>query len=64
MASFSSPHKLERVPSSSLQRTLQHGDIPFKAVLALSSATLLMLMVGVGVMLWLRSEPTRAAVGW
>ncbi len=60
----SSPHKLERVPSSSLERALQHGDIPFKAVIALSSVTLLALMVGVGVMLWLRSEPTRAAVGW
>ena len=47
-----------------MSRALQHGDIPFKAVIALSSLTLLALMVGVGVMLWLRSEPTRAQMGW
>ncbi len=64
MASFSAPRKLERVSSSQLSHALQHGDILFKVVIALSSAALLALMVGVGVMLWLRSEPTRAQAGW
>jgi phosphate transport system permease protein len=59
-----SPRKLERVSSSPVSRALQHGDIPFKVVIALSSLSLLALMVGVGVMLWLRSEPTRAQAGW
>jgi len=43
---------------------LQHGDLPFKIVIILSSLSLLGLMAGVGVMLWLRSEPTRAQAGW
>jgi phosphate transport system permease protein len=58
------PRKLAHVSSSSVGRALQHGDIPFKVVIALSSLTLLALMVGVGVMLWLRSGPTRAQMGW
>ena len=53
-----------RVSSSPLSRALQHGDIPFKVVIALSSLSLLALMASVGVMLWLRSDPTRAADGW
>jgi phosphate transport system permease protein len=44
-------------------RVLQHGDIPYKVIIAVSALSLLGLMVGVGVMLWLRSEPTRVAVG-
>ena len=64
MASFPATRKLEHVSSSPLGRVLQHGDVPFKIVIALSSLTLLALMLGVGVMLWLRSEPTRAQAGW
>ena len=64
MASFPATRKLEHVSSSPLGRVLQHGDVPFKIVIALSSLTLLALMLGVGVMLWLRSEPTRAQIGW
>jgi len=63
MSTLQMPRQLKVTPSP-LGRALQHGDIPFKVVIALSSVTLLALMVGVGVMLWLRSEPTRAQVGW
>jgi phosphate transport system permease protein len=63
MASLSSPRKFAPVPSSPLGRALQHGDIPFKILIALSSLSLLALMAGVGVMLWLNSEPARARTG-
>ena len=53
-----------RPGSSFVARALQHGDVPFRAVVILSSLTILGLMAGVGVMLWLLSEPTRAAAGW
>jgi len=54
-----------RAPSQPLwlRRLLLHGDVPYQAIITLSSLLLLGLMVGVGVMLWLRSEPTRAAAG-
>ena len=46
-----------------LRRLLQHGDVPYQAIITLSSLLLLGLMVGVGVMLWLYSGPTRATAG-
>jgi len=63
---FSASHKFKRVSSSRVGRALHasRGDIPFKTVIILSSLSLLGLMVGVGVMLWLRSGPTRETAGW
>ncbi len=63
MISANQPRQ-SRSASSPVARALQHGDVPYKAILALSALSLLGLMVGVGIMLWLRSEPTRVAVGW
>jgi phosphate transport system permease protein len=63
MSTLQMPRQIKGTPSS-LGRALQHGDIPFKTLIVLSSLSLLLLMGGVGVMLWLRSEPTRTQVGW
>ncbi len=49
-----------RPVKGSLGRALQHGDIPFKIVITLAALSMLGLMVGVGIMLWLASGPTRA----
>lgn len=57
-------HRLRQKRASPLVRALQYGDIPFKGVLALSALSLLGLLVGVGVMLWLRSAPMRAYAGF
>ncbi len=56
--------RLRHVPTSALGRRLEHGDVLFRAVIALAALSLLGLMVGVGLMLWLNSQPTRAAAGW
>ena len=50
--------------SSPLGRAVAARRRSVQAVITLSSLSLLGLMVGVGVMLWLRSGPTRAAAGW
>ena len=50
--------------SSSIARALQHGDLAYQGLIALSALAILGLMVGVGVMLWIYSEPTRIAAGW
>ena len=63
MALSQMPHRLNRVAASPLGRALQHGDIPFKGAIALSSLSLFGLMIGVGMMLWLRSGPMRANAG-
>ena len=63
MALSQMPRRLNRVAVSSLSRTLRHGDIPFKGALALSSLSLFGLMIGVGLMLWLRSGLMRANAG-
>jgi len=55
--------RLRRKTVSPLGRALQHGDILFKGALILASLSLLGLMVGVGVMLWLRSAPMRTSAG-
>lgn len=52
-----------RPQPSALGRMLQHGDIPFKTIITLAALTLLGLMVGVGVMLWIASGETRNTVG-
>lgn len=64
MVSSHVPRRLKRMAVSPIGRALQHGDIPFKGALALSSLSLFGLMIGVGVMLWLRSGPTRASAGF
>lgn len=50
--------------SSLILRKLRHGDIPYQAIIALSALSILGLMMGVGVMLWIYSAPTRALAGW
>jgi len=48
---------------SPLRRAVRHGDVPYKALIAIAALSILGLMVGVGLMLWLRSAPSRAAEG-
>ncbi len=48
---------------SSIGRALHHGDIPFKAVITLAAVSILGLVIGVGIMLWMASGPTRARYG-
>ena len=64
MVSTQARRRLRRVTASPLGRALQHGDIVFRIAIAVASLSLLGLVVGVGLMLWLRSGPTRAATGW
>jgi phosphate transport system permease protein len=52
-----------RSQPSTLQRWLQHGDVPFKAIIVLSALVVLSLMAGVGIMLWVNSQPSREAFG-
>ena len=42
---------------------LLHGDIPYRAIILLSALTVLGLMIGVGVMLWIASGVTRNTSG-
>src|SRR3989304_919744 len=56
--------RTDRPRSSTLGRMLQHGDIPFKTVITLAALTILGLMIGVGVMLWIASSETRSTVGF
>ena len=48
---------------SPLRRAVRHGDVPYKALIAVAVLSILGLMLGVGLMLWLRSAPSRAAEG-
>ena len=61
---ISTQPRAPRPASSPIVRALQHGDIPYRGVIALSALAILGLVVGVGVMLWIYSEPTRIAAGW
>ncbi|HEY3340374.1 MAG TPA: phosphate ABC transporter permease subunit PstC, partial [Anaerolineae bacterium] len=62
MAAISKPRR-GRAPFLSISRMLQHGDVPYKAVILLAALVVLALMIGVGVMLWIASGDTRAGVG-
>jgi phosphate transport system permease protein len=59
---------LSRVSGTSaltrLRRTWQHGDVLYRTLIILAALSLLGLMGAVGLMLWLRSGPTRLAAGW
>ncbi len=44
-------------------RALQHGDIPYKGIIVLAALSVIGLMVGVGVMLWIASSVTRNSDG-
>src|SRR5438132_10320466 len=55
--------RLNKPASTSIGRMLQHGDIPFKTIITLAALTVLGLMLGVGVMLWLASSVTRTTFG-
>jgi len=50
--------------SSRLLRSLQHGDRPWQGLIILVSVLVIVLMLAVGGMLWVRSAPTRSALGW
>jgi phosphate transport system permease protein len=43
---------------------LQHGDVPYRTVITLAAFTVVGMMLGVGVMLWIASSPTRASMGF
>ncbi len=45
------------------QRFIRHGDLPFNTIVLLSALGTLVLMVGVGVMLWLSSTATLGQFG-
>jgi phosphate transport system permease protein len=64
MAILRTPKRLAQAPTWSFGRALKHGDIPFSAAIAAAALTLLGLILGVALMLWLRSAETRAAEGW
>lgn len=48
---------------SIVQRWLQHGDVPFRAIIVVSALAVLGLVFGVGIMLWTSSAMTREAFG-
>jgi phosphate transport system permease protein len=56
--------RLTRPASSPIGRALQHGDIPYKAIIFLAALCVIGLMIGVGVMLWIASGVTRDANGF
>ena len=62
MTTVSRFHFNRPVPTS-IRRMLQHGDIPFKTIITLTALTVLGLMIGVGLMLWIASGVTRSGVG-
>ena len=47
-----------------IQKATRHGDIPWQAVLILASILVMVLMVGVGWMLWEQSGHSRTQFGW
>jgi phosphate transport system permease protein len=59
-----SKYRAKKTAPTAIGRMLQHGDIPFNTVLVLAAVTILGLMLGVGVMLWLASDVTRAGSGF
>ncbi len=63
MTFISRPGASGRSALSPLRRVLRHGDVPYKALVAIAALSILGLMGSVGLMLWLRSAPSRAAEG-
>ncbi|HEY3291497.1 MAG TPA: ABC transporter permease subunit, partial [Anaerolineae bacterium] len=55
--------RVNRPASSALGRLLRHGDIPYRGVIALAALCVIGLMVGVGIMLWTASGPSRDTLG-
>ena len=47
-----------------LSRLFQHGDRPWRGVIILISALVIILMLSVGGMLWVKSAGARSAFGW
>ena len=45
-------------------RFFQHGDRPWQGLIVLISVLVIVLMLGIGGMLWVRSGVSRAAFGW
>lgn len=50
-------------PRSSIGKMLHHGDIPYKVVIFAATAVVLLLVIGVGLMLWRSSALSREAFG-
>lgn len=55
---------ISRPPFSSLRRAFQHGDGPWQGLIILISIGVLILVLGVGWMLWHGSVQARHALGW
>lgn len=55
--------RVNRTATSALGRMLQHGDVPYKLVVALAAFCVIGLMVGVGIMLWTASGSSRESLG-
>jgi phosphate transport system permease protein len=51
-------------PISPLRRALQHGDVPYRLIIALSALITVALMAAIGLMLWNASLATRTAFGF
>ncbi len=57
-------HALDTRPkTSALRRAWTHGDLPYRAVSVLSALIIIAIVAGFGLMLWLSSAASRAAVG-
>jgi len=53
-----------RSQSGSLLRLFQHGDRPWRGVIILISALVIVLMLSIGGMLWVKSSGARTTFGW
>ncbi len=47
-----------------IQKALHHGDIPWQAVIIIMSLLVMLLMLGIGLMLWQQSSQARSTFGW
>jgi phosphate transport system permease protein len=48
----------------SIRRSFRHGDRPWRGIIVLVSAGVILLVLGIGWMLWKDSASARAALGW
>ncbi len=55
---------IRRSPLATLRRAFQHGDRPWQGLIMLVSAGVILLVLGIGWMLWQESASARSALGW
>ncbi len=55
---------ISRSPLVTLRRAFQHGDRPWQGLIVLVSVGVLVLVLGIGWMLWQDSAGARTALGW